>query len=199
MGGMPTWKEIIERNPQHSVQYAARWRRFQAEGRDIDGEARMIDAMAPRHARILDAGCGTGRVGGYLAAQGHHVTGTDVDDVLLEHARLDFPEATWKHVDLETHAQPEGPYDIIVLAGNVVGFIAPDRRSHMLSSLQEVLAPDGRLVVGYGAGRGWEFEDFLRAAEDAELHVDVLFSSWDLRPFTADADFLVAVLRGARD
>ena len=56
---MPTWNEILARNPQHSENYAQRWRNFVAEGRDIDGEARLIDALAPRHARILDAGCGT--------------------------------------------------------------------------------------------------------------------------------------------
>ncbi|MCF4006683.1 class I SAM-dependent methyltransferase [Corynebacterium uropygiale] len=193
---MPTWKEIVEKNPQHSVQYAARWRRFQAEGTDIDGEARMIDAMAPRGARILDAGCGTGRVGGYLAARGHRVTGTDVDDVLLEHARHDFPDVTWARVDLETEPQPEGPYDIIVLAGNVVGFIDPAARGAMLRSLREVLADGGRCVIGYGAGRGWPFDDFLRDAQAAGFREDILFSSWDLRPFTADSPFLVAVLRG---
>ena len=65
---------MLQANPNHSEMYAQRWRNFVAEGKDIDGEARLIDAMSPRAARILDAGCGTGRVGGYLAARGHTVT-----------------------------------------------------------------------------------------------------------------------------
>ena len=59
---------MLQANPNHSEMYAQRWRNFVAEGKDIDGEARLIDAMSSRAARILDAGCGTGRVGGYLAA-----------------------------------------------------------------------------------------------------------------------------------
>ncbi|NMB23108.1 MAG: class I SAM-dependent methyltransferase, partial [Corynebacterium sp.] len=83
---MPTWKEITANNPSHSENYARRWRNLVAEGEDIYGEARLIDAMAPRGARILDAGCGTGRIGGYLSERGHDVLGTDLDPVLIGYA-----------------------------------------------------------------------------------------------------------------
>ena len=51
-----TWKKIVEADPEHSRRYAQRWDDMVAEGMDIDGEARLADAMAPRGARILDAG-----------------------------------------------------------------------------------------------------------------------------------------------
>src|SRR5688572_6214350 len=34
-----------------------------AGGADVEGEARLADALAPREARILDAGSGMGRIG----------------------------------------------------------------------------------------------------------------------------------------
>ncbi|GAA0199312.1 hypothetical protein [Glutamicibacter creatinolyticus] len=58
------WLAAVRANPDHAHNYAQRWRRLAAEGSDIYGEARMIDAMAERGSRILDAGCGTGRIGG---------------------------------------------------------------------------------------------------------------------------------------
>jgi hypothetical protein len=51
--------------------------------------------------------------------------------------------------------------------------------------------------VGFGADRGYEFPQFLADAEDAGLAVDVRLSTWDLRPFTDESDFLVAVFSRA--
>ena len=49
-------------------------------------------------------------------------------------------------------------------------------------------------MIGFGAGRGYDFEEFFTDAENAGLVVVSRFSTWDLRPFTPGADFLVAVL-----
>jgi len=49
--------------------------------------------------------------------------------------------------------------------------------------------------VGFGAGRGYPFAEFLADAEANGLIPDVLLSTWDLRPFRSDSPFLVAVLR----
>ena len=61
------WVETTRRNPNHSSWYIERFRSMADAGADLAGEARFVDAMAPRTARILDAGCGPGRVGAELA------------------------------------------------------------------------------------------------------------------------------------
>ena len=78
-----SWMAIVAENPDHSTWYIERFRSMAAAGDDLHGEARMIDAMVERGARILDAGCGPGRVGGYLAGVGHEVVGVDIDPVLI--------------------------------------------------------------------------------------------------------------------
>ena len=65
----------------------------------------------------------------------------------------------------------------------------------VLRRMRAHVAPSGRAAIGFGAGRGYEFDDFLADARAVGWAEDLLLSTWDLRPFTPDADFLVAVLR----
>ncbi|MCD2262500.1 class I SAM-dependent methyltransferase [Dietzia aurantiaca] len=197
-----TWKNIVAANPEHSRNYAQRWDDMVAEGVDIDGEARLVDAMAPRGARILDVGCGQGRMGIYLHARGHRVTGVDLDPYLIERAREACPEATWVVADLADDGWAAGPFDLAVSAGNVLAFVDPADRPAVLTNLAARIAPAGegsggavgRLVVGFGLDRGWTREEFDAEAERAGLRMEQRWSTWDLRPFTDDNGFMVAVL-----
>ena len=192
------WEQTVQRNPNHSHWYVERMRTLAAEGNDLAGEARLVDALAPRAARVLDAGCGPGRVGAALAALGHTVVGIDVDPVLIDAAREDHPGIEWivgdlAEMDLPAQHVTTG-FDVIVCAGNVMTFLAPGTHVTVLENMRRHLGPGGRVVVGFGAGRGYAFETFLSDAVAAGLAVDALFSTWDLRPFREDSDFLVAVL-----
>ncbi|GAB2441827.1 class I SAM-dependent methyltransferase [Nocardia tengchongensis] len=195
------WEELTAADPAHSTWYVERFRTLAAEGADIVGEARMIDAMLARGSRVLDAGCGPGRVGGYLHRAGHTVVGVDVDPVLIAAAEQDHPGPTWLVGDLAELDLPsrgvEAGFDVIVCAGNVVTFLAPTTRAAVLAGFARHLAESGRLVVGFGADRGYEFSEFLADAQRAGLVADAQFSTWDLRPFTGESDFLVAVFSRA--
>lgn len=192
------WVNITTQNPGHSTWYIERFRTMAAEGADLCGESRMIDAMVPRGARVLDAGCGPGRVGGFLHGLGHEVVGVDVDPVLIEAAEGDHPGPTWLVGDLAELDLPsrgvKASFDAIVCAGNVMTFCAPSTRALILERLGVHLGEAGRLVVGFGAGRDYEFSHFFGDVEAAGLTPELLLSTWDLRPFTDDSDFLVAVL-----
>jgi SAM-dependent methyltransferase len=191
------WLKLLAEKPGHSQWYIDRFRRMAADGADLDGEARLIDAMVPRGARILDAGCGTGRVGGALAARGHDVVGVDLDPKLIAAAREDHPGSQWLVGDLSELDLPGKEFDIVVCAGNVMAFLAPGTRVAVLGRMRDHLGAHGRAVVGFGAGRGYAFDDFLADAATAGLAPDLLLSTWDLRPYSDSADFLVAVLRPA--
>lgn len=195
------WMQKVAANPGHSQWYVERFRTMEREGKDVVGEARFIDSMAARGSRILDAGCGAGRIAGYLASVGHDVVGVDVDPVLVAAAEEDHPGPRWLVNDLAELDLPsrgiDEPFDIIVSAGNVMTFLAPSTRVTVLSQLRAHLRDDGRAVIGFGAGRDYPFDDFLDDAKSAGFEPDVLLSAWDIRPFTKESDFLVAVLRPA--
>jgi SAM-dependent methyltransferase len=190
------WLQQIAANPGHSQWYIERFRRLAREGTDLGGEARLIDAMVGRGARILDAGCGAGRVGGLLAAAGHRVTGVDLDPELIAAAEQDHPGPDWRVDDLAELDLPDR-FDVVVCAGNVMTFVAPRTRAEILRRMRAHLDVAGRVVIGFGAGRGYPFDEFLADASGAGLATDVLLATWDLRPFGPGSDFLVALLRPA--
>lgn len=196
------WIELTETNPGHSAWYIERFRSMAAAGGDIDGEARFVDAMVPRRSRILDAGCGPGRVGGHLAGAGHHVVGVDIDPVLIDAAQQDHPGATWLVADLADFELAAigiaEPFDVVVCAGNVLTFLDPETRRPVLANLAKHLHPQGRIVTGFGSGRDYAFAEFFDDVEAVGLISSLSLASWDLRPFTAESDFLVAVLSSSR-
>ncbi|MFF5292747.1 class I SAM-dependent methyltransferase [Paractinoplanes globisporus] len=184
---------MVAENPEHSRRYIQRFRDLAAGGTDLGGEARMIDAMVGRGARILDAGCGTGRVGGFLLEAGHEVVGVDLDPELIAVARQEHPRGEWIVGDL-AELDVRGEFDLVFSAGNVMTFVAPGTRVEILRRLGGCLREGGRVAVGFGADRGYDFDAFLADAATAGLAPELLLSTWDLRPFTPASDFLVAIL-----
>ena len=192
------WIKKLEESPDHSDWYVERFRSLAAEGADLHGEARFVDAMLERGARVLDAGCGPGRVGGRLAEVGHKVVGVDLDPVLIAAAEHDHPGPRWlvgdlAELDLSANGVDTG-FDVVVCAGNVMGFLDPATRRRVLTNLRSALAPGGRIVTGFGSGGDYPFDEFFDDVEHAGLVAELRLSTWDLRPFTASSEFLVAVL-----
>jgi SAM-dependent methyltransferase len=195
------WTRMTEENPSHSAAYIQRFRDLAAAGQDLVGEARLVDAMLPRGARVLDAGSGTGRVGGFLVQAGHDVVGVDGDPVLVAEAQKEHPGGRWlvgdlAELDLPAAGIPD-PFHVIVCAGNVMTFLAESTRVEVLRRMRAHVRDDGRAAIGFGAGRGYDFDAFLADAATAGWVRDLLLSTWDLRPFTPGAEFLVALLRPA--
>ena len=136
----------------------------------------------------------TERLVAHFAGQGLRVS-------TVKHAHhdteIDHPGPTWlvgdlAELDLAAEGV-EGDFDVIISAGNVMGFLAPSTRVEVLRRFGTHLAEDGRAIIGFGGGRGYEFADFFADLDAAGLRLDLALSTWDLRPFTAQSDFLVAL------
>ncbi len=187
---------VTDTKAGHSEWYVERFRTMAAEGEDLGGEARLVDAMLPPRSRVLDAGCGPGRVGAVLHERGHTVVGVDVDPVLIEAAEADHPGPRWLVADLaELDLPDEEPFAGAVLAGNVMVFLAPGTEADVLRRVAAHVEPDGFLVTGFHVNRELALDAFDRAVDDAELRLEHRFATWDLRAWHDDADFAVTVLR----
>jgi SAM-dependent methyltransferase len=191
--------------------YGAHFARLIAEGVDIEGEARLADVLAPRGGWILDAGSGMGRVGASLLARGHHVVGVDFDDEIIEQSRRTFPDLPVVPSRLDeltpgllSAAGFPTSYDLVVCVGNVMILLAPDTERTVLGVLASLLAPQGRLLVGFSVrdapaptSREYPWAEFVADSESVGLQVEARFASYDLQPFTDDSDYVVHVLRRA--
>jgi SAM-dependent methyltransferase len=174
-------------------------------GEDIDGEARLADVLAPRQARILDAGAGLGRVAAALARRGPDVTAVEKDPDLVARSHRLFPEVPVVSSDilalspqlLAEHGRPTS-YDVVVVVGNVMIYLADHTEVRALSTLGDLLVPEGRMLVGFNPTQGpahsrdYPLETFREHVRAAGLVVRHEFGGYDLAP--AGGDYAVAVL-----
>lgn len=184
-----------ERSDEQRADYAQRFVNIKAEGKDVDGEARFLDAMAEPGSRILDAGCGAGRIAHALTLRGHDVIGVDADPVLIEAGHGQHPEADLRVLDL-VHLSPDlGTFDVVVCPGNVMAFVGAGTESTVVANIASVLAPGGRAVFGFHINRSYALSALDEHASAAGLQLEYRFGTWNLDPFTVESDWAVSVFR----
>ena len=110
-------------------------------------------------ARVLDLGCGTGRLAVRLAAAGHFVTGIDPSPASLSAARIKAgaERVTWMLGTAST--APQAAFDVAIMTGHVAQFLlTEDEWADALGAVWRALVPGGRLAFhAYDpAGRIWE-------------------------------------------
>lgn len=182
--------------------YRQRFADLVATGADLDGEARLLDAMLPRGAAVLDAGCGTGRVTDALRRRGHVVVGVDRDEGLVAAAREWYPTSSYLVGDLMTltpavlaAAGAPSAFDLVALPGNVLVYVAPGTERAVLAGLAALLRPGGRIVAGFATDRAYRSSDLDVDAAALGMTVEHRWATWDLQPWRDGADWCVTVLR----
>ena len=173
-------------------EYDARWCQLAESGTDLHGEADFVMSYRPQS--VLDAGCGTGRVAIELARRGVEVVGVDLDRGLLEGAQRKAPTLSWHHGDLATFDLGR-TFDLVVLAGNVMIFLAVETEALVLANLTRHLVPGGLIVAGFQIGRGrLSLAQFDEHAGKSGLAGHERFASWDRDPYRG-GDYAVSVLK----
>lgn len=97
--------------------------------------------------RLLDLGCGTGRLALGMAVCGHAVTGVDPARASLEAARAKpgADRVTW--VEGHSRVLPDAAFDVAVMTSHVAQFfVEDDDWTRTLADLRRALMPGGRLV-----------------------------------------------------
>ena len=179
-------------------EYQRRFDELAATGVDVHGEAAFVLAYSPSPARrleafrVLDAGCGTGRVGAELARRGVEVVGADVDASMLATARRSMPEVEWIQSDL-TALDLGRTFDVVVMAGNVPLFTPEGTEAALVAGCARHVRPGGVLIAGFQLGRGYSLEDYDRHGADAGLRLAERFATWDRQPFVEGGDYAVSV------
>lgn len=107
-----------------------------------DEAARLIHAVAPRGASVIELGCGTGRICEPLTRLGHTVTGVDSSSAMLDHLVDTRPVLS----EIQLLDLPER-FDVVVLASTLINTVDDDERTRFLDSAGRHLKPHGVLIL----------------------------------------------------
>jgi SAM-dependent methyltransferase len=196
------WSEVSG-GPGAATAYQRRFDDLAAQGMDIHGEAAFVASVLSPPARVLDAGCGTGRVAIQLTALGYHCVGVDADAAMIEVAEQRDPSTTWVRQDLSRLQLRSQAFELVVLAGNVIPLLAPGTLLATVQRLAAHLQPGGLVVAGFGLDAAHlpegcpvtPLEDYDRACEVAELSLLRRYGTWDRAAWRPDSGYAVSVHR----
>ena len=108
--------------------------------------------------RILDLGCGTGILTVTLAAPGRVVVGVDPSPAMTAYARRrsGADDVTW--IDGDSRDVADGPFDLILMTGNVAQHIPDPEWERTLRDLRRLTSPGGVLAFESRnpSARAWE-------------------------------------------
>ena len=196
---MTSDQDLEERNPwlrsrrRSGDEYDEPYERRAAAGENVHGEADFVMGLAPRS--VLDAGCGTGRIGRELARRGVEIVGVDLDGDMLSTARRKAPELEWHHADLAA-IELGRVFDVVLLAGNVMIFLTPGTEGAVVANLERHLAPGGAFIAGFSLRPDQlTVEDYDRLAAAAGLSLVERWSTWQRDPWRPGADYQLSVHR----
>jgi ubiquinone/menaquinone biosynthesis C-methylase UbiE len=196
------WSEVSG-GPGAATAYQKRFDDLAASGVDIHGEAVFVASLMAPPVRILDAGCGTGRVAIQLTSLGYHCVGVDADADMVAVAEQRDPGTTWVRQDLSRLQLRSQAFEVAVMAGNVVPLLA---RGTLLSAVARVAAhlqPGGLLVSGFGLDAAHlptgcpvtPLADYDRACEVAGLSFLRRYATWERSPWVPGGGYSVSVHR----
>jgi ubiquinone/menaquinone biosynthesis C-methylase UbiE len=111
--------------------------------------------------RLLDVGCGSGQSAIPAAMRGHLVTGIDIAENLVEHARkwarLEGLEARFDAGDAEDLPYPEDSFDVVI---SMIGAMFAPRPDQVVTEFARVLRPGGKLYMANWTPRGMPAQMF---------------------------------------
>ena len=117
----------------------------------------MIDAFAETvtsgDARVLDAGCGAGRISRYLAERGCLVEGVDLSSRMVAMARRDHRDLVFTVGSLTDLPYPDDHFSGVMLWYSII-HTPPAGQARIFAEVARVLRPAGHVLVGFQSGEG---------------------------------------------
>ena len=111
---------------------------------EVDGLIRLIGS--PEVKKILDLGCGYGRVSMPLRNRGYTVFGYDISSTLLKRAGQTDPEGIWVRGDMR-ELPFQGSFEIVINLFNTMGYFEnEDENFEVLRSISKALCNGGRFI-----------------------------------------------------
>jgi SAM-dependent methyltransferase len=207
----------VSRGAETAAAYRRRFNELEQAGADLHGEARFVASVVPPPARVLDAGCGFGRLTRVLSRMGYDAVGVDADGHLIDIARREDPGTEYVHADLtemdlsQENLSPGGMstwagtrgFKVAVLAGNVVPYLAEGTLDVAIRQISAHLVPGGYVIAGFGLNRSdlpetahvVPISEYDRALRGAGFSLQQRWATWERGQWSTAGDYAVSVHR----
>jgi SAM-dependent methyltransferase len=98
--------------------------------------------------RVLELGCGGGRLSGYLLALAREFVGLDISELMLAHCRRTYPGGTFELGDLRDLTRyANGSFDVVFPSFNVLDVLDDEERRRVLGQIRRTLGDGGLLMM----------------------------------------------------
>ena len=146
---------------------------YDAENRWAADDGFFLSLVNRRPAsRVVDLGCGTGRLTTAIAAAGHDVVGVDPNRASLEAARAKPHGERVSWVEGTSSCLGEGRVEAAIMTSHVAQvFVSDDEWAAVLGDLRRALVPGGILAFDTRDPRARAWERWVRA--ETHGHVDL--------------------------
>lgn len=134
-------------------------------------EIEAFTARLPEHAEILDAGSGTGiPIARHLVQTGFKVTGIDLSKTMVETARKNVPDASFRQMNMTAIDLPPDSFDGVISCYAII-HVPKETHAGIFESFHRILKPRGVMLVSVAC---WEWEEVADY-----LGVDMFWSHFD--------------------
>lgn len=96
---------------------------------------------------VLDAGCGTGHYCGRFFCDGYRVTGIDLDPKMIEVASANWPEVSFRCMDISSLGSLQPSFHLIYSIGNVLAHLPSSGLPSFLSTVYDALESGGFWIM----------------------------------------------------
>jgi SAM-dependent methyltransferase len=98
--------------------------------------------------RVLELGCGAGRLTGHLIELAEAVHGLDLSAAMVRYCRRTYPGATFSEGDLrELSRFAQCSFDAVLAPYNVLDVLGDEERRAVLTEIRRMVVPGGMLIM----------------------------------------------------
>ena len=136
----------------------------------------LVGSHLETHSRVLDVGCGQGRILGELLRRGIDASGTDTSSAMLDEARRVVSGVDLRLLEDSRIPWGDATFDAVSLLTVLTAVPRRGEQHHLVAECHRVLRPGGILVVS-DLPLQWDRRHRIRYAEGFERYGD--YGVWD--------------------
>ncbi|WVT77559.1 class I SAM-dependent methyltransferase (plasmid) [Sinorhizobium chiapasense] len=146
--------ELFPLPPANLMRLSVAWaddERFLARGAQSFEKIRAAFeyAGAPMHGRVLEWGCGCGRMIRHALAHGYDAHGCDIDPVALAWCKENISTDRFILCDIEPVLPYESNSFDFIYAGSVITHLSLDLQFYWIKELRRILRPGGHMLLTF--------------------------------------------------